>query len=51
MATAHGLTAHHLGVVAGDRLRFGPIDVSIHDLREAYESGLPRALEGVTANA
>jgi phosphoribosylformylglycinamidine synthase len=51
MATAHGLTAHHLGVVAGERLRLGPIDVSIHDLREAYESGLPHALEGLTANA
>jgi phosphoribosylformylglycinamidine (FGAM) synthase-like enzyme len=50
MATAHGLTAHHLGAVSGDRLRFGPINVGVDDLREAYESGLPHALEGVTAN-
>lgn len=51
MATAHGLTAHRLGVVAGDRLRIGAIDVSVADLRDAYESGLPHALEGVAANA
>jgi phosphoribosylformylglycinamidine synthase len=51
MATAHGLTARTIGVVGGDRLKVGHIDLSLDQLREAYESGLPRALEGVSANA
>jgi phosphoribosylformylglycinamidine synthase len=45
-----GVRALRLGVVGGERLTFGPIDVSVADLRAVYESGLPRALEGVTAN-
>jgi phosphoribosylformylglycinamidine synthase II len=51
LATACGLTAGRLGIITGDRLRVGAIDLSVADLREVYESGLPRALEGVTANA
>ena len=51
LATAHGLTARRIGVVGGDRLKLGEIDLSLDQLRDAYESGLPRALEGVTANA
>ena len=50
LATKHGLTAHSLGTVTGVRLRIGQIDISIDDMRDAYESGLPRALEGVPAN-
>jgi phosphoribosylformylglycinamidine synthase II len=51
LATAHGLTARTIGVSGGDRLVVGGIDLSLDALREAYETGLPRALEGVTANA
>ena len=39
------------GETAGDRLRVEFIDVTLDEMREAHESGLPRALEGVTANA
>jgi phosphoribosylformylglycinamidine synthase len=51
LAERHGVNCHERGAVAGERLRFGSIDLHVDDLREAYESGLPRALEGVTANA
>ena len=51
LATSHGLTAQLLGTVTGDRLRVGGIDVGIEEMQDAYESGLPRALEGVTSNA
>ncbi len=51
LATAHGLTARTIGVVGGNHLRLGQIGLSLDEMREAYESGLPRALEGVTANA
>jgi phosphoribosylformylglycinamidine synthase len=50
LARMHRLTVERLGVVAGDRMRAGSMNISIHDLRDAYESGLPHALEGVTAN-
>jgi phosphoribosylformylglycinamidine synthase len=46
-----GVRALRLGVVGGEGLTFGSIDVSITGLRAAYESGLPHALEGITANA
>lgn len=49
-ARALGLRADSLGLVRGDRLRFGGIDASVNELRDAYESGIPRAVEGVTAN-
>ena len=31
-------------VVAAPRLRLGPLDVSLDEMRDAYESGLERAL-------
>ncbi|HXK34866.1 MAG TPA: phosphoribosylformylglycinamidine synthase subunit PurL [Dehalococcoidia bacterium] len=49
-ARADGLRVDTLGVVRGERLRFGGIDLSVAELRDAYENGIPRALEGVTAN-
>ncbi len=51
LATSHGLTARLLGTVAGNRLRIAGIDITLEEMRDAYESGLPRALEGVTSNA
>ncbi|MDP9237150.1 MAG: phosphoribosylformylglycinamidine synthase subunit PurL [Chloroflexota bacterium] len=39
-----------LGRTGGPRMQLDDIDLSIAELREAYESGLPRALEGVAAN-
>jgi len=39
------------GDTGGDRLRVEFIDVTLDEMRDAYESGLPRALEGVAANA
>jgi phosphoribosylformylglycinamidine synthase len=39
------------GRVGGDRLQWGSIDATVDEMRTAYESGLPRALEGITANA
>jgi len=37
----------YVGRVSGDgRLRLGPIDVSLAELRDAYEGGLERALKG-----
>jgi phosphoribosylformylglycinamidine synthase len=50
MAKRCGVSCDERGSVGGTRLRLGPIDVSIDALSEAYESGLPRALEGVAAN-
>ena len=38
-----------LGAVGGDRLRLGPLDVAVDQLRAAYESGLPSALEAAPA--
>jgi hypothetical protein len=46
----HKLLGWRCGMVGGDRLRLGAIEAHVDDLREAYETGLPRALEGVTAN-
>ena len=39
------------GETGGDRLRVEFIDVTLDEMRDAYESGLPRALEGIMANA
>jgi phosphoribosylformylglycinamidine synthase len=46
----HALAIVALGVTGGDRLQFGPLDVRIETMRDAYERGLPAALEGVAAN-
>ena len=50
LAQQAGVPCIEAGRVGGDRLRIGAIDISVGELREAYQSGLPRALEGVTAN-
>jgi phosphoribosylformylglycinamidine synthase len=50
LAQRHGVPLGRAGVIGGDRLRFGAIDVPVSALRDAYESGMPRALEGVAAN-
>ncbi len=56
LATRHEVVVAIDGEVRGTRLIVGgrqspdTISLSIHDLRAAYESGLPRALEGVAAN-
>ena len=50
LATQHDVPLKHAGAVGGDRLVLGSLDVSVAALRDAHESGLPRALEGVTAN-
>jgi phosphoribosylformylglycinamidine synthase len=39
------------GSTGGDRLRIEFVDVTLDELREAYESGLACALDGVTPNA
>ncbi len=50
LATQHGVPLRRAGSVVGEHLRIGAVDVAVSELREAYESGLPHALEGVTAN-
>ncbi len=44
-ADRYGLRIARLGSVGADRASFLGIDVSVDELRDAYESGLPRALE------
>ncbi|MEX2246694.1 MAG: phosphoribosylformylglycinamidine synthase subunit PurL [Dehalococcoidia bacterium] len=53
LARTHGLPLERLGVTGGDSLRIlaAGIDLPVAALRDAYERGLPRALEGVAANA
>jgi phosphoribosylformylglycinamidine synthase len=50
LAQSHGVACTGIGRVSGSRLRIGDLDIAVADLNEAYESGLPHALEGVTAN-
>ena len=50
-AARHRIQIGHEGEVGGDRLRYFVLDVQVRALREAFESGLARALEGVTSNA
>jgi phosphoribosylformylglycinamidine synthase len=50
LARNHGVPTERLGVVGGNRLRSGSMDLRVDELREAYESGLPRALEGAAVN-
>jgi len=49
-AKGHGVACTPHGSVGGSRFRHGAVDLSLDALREAYESGLPHAIEGVTAN-
>jgi phosphoribosylformylglycinamidine synthase len=51
IAARHGVPLTDIGVTGGDRLVLGEIDLPVSALRDAYESGLPAALAGVTANA
>ncbi len=50
LAKEHGVACASIGRAAGSRLHIGGLDLAVADLNEAYESGLPRALEGVTVN-
>jgi phosphoribosylformylglycinamidine synthase len=45
------LTVTRIGIVGGSRLRLSGLDVSLDELREAYETGLARDLQGVATNA
>lgn len=47
LATGHGIPAVALGVVGGDRLRLGPIDVALADAAREWDEGLDRVLAGV----
>jgi phosphoribosylformylglycinamidine synthase len=55
LARAHDVPLTPLGTVGGSRLRIGPhgdprsVDVSLADLSQAYEEGLPRALQSPPA--
>ena len=50
LASQHGIACRGIGRIGGAHLRINAIDLPVDALREAYESGLPHALEGVTAN-
>jgi phosphoribosylformylglycinamidine synthase II len=50
LADACGVPCVAQGEVRGDRLRFGTIDLPVDELRDAFESGMPHALEGASAN-
>jgi phosphoribosylformylglycinamidine synthase len=46
----HGVPARAIGIVGGSELVLGAHRIPLTALSDAYESGLPRALEGVAAN-
>ena len=46
VAREAGVPATSLGVVRGDRVRLGPLDVPLDALRDVYEGALPAALAG-----
>jgi phosphoribosylformylglycinamidine synthase len=47
LAATHGIPCENIGRVGGDRLRIGDaVDVSLADLREAYEPTLERLVHG-----
>ncbi len=50
LAARCGVAITRIGRVTGDALRFAGDAVPVAALRDAYEAGLPHALEGVTAN-
>jgi phosphoribosylformylglycinamidine synthase len=51
LAAKFDVTLESPGIVGGDVLRSFATDIAVDELCEAYEGGLARALEGVTANA
>ena len=51
LATETGVPATVLGPVGGDRVRLGPVDLTVAELRDVYEGALPAALAGVDAQA
>jgi len=51
LAAEAGVPATVLGVAQGDRLRLGPLDAAVADLRTAYEEGLGRILGGAETAA
>ena len=58
LAEAHRVSIPITGETGGDRFEIvgalgatHRIDLPVEQLRDVYESGLPRALEGVSANA
>ncbi|MCK9486676.1 MAG: phosphoribosylformylglycinamidine synthase subunit PurL [Dehalococcoidia bacterium] len=44
LAAGHGIPAVAVGVVGGDRLRLGPIDVALEDAAREWSEGLDRML-------
>jgi hypothetical protein len=50
MAEKHDVPLRGIGLVGGAHLRSETLDIPVDELRAAYESGLPLALEGATAN-
>jgi metal-dependent hydrolase (beta-lactamase superfamily II) len=46
MADAHNVPLRAAGIVGGTHLRVDGVDLSVDELREDYEGGLPRALGG-----
>jgi phosphoribosylformylglycinamidine synthase len=50
IAEEFGVTLRRIGYVGSERLRIDDIDLPIAALRDAYESGLPHALEGIAPN-
>jgi phosphoribosylformylglycinamidine synthase len=50
LAKVHSVALRVAGIVGGTLLVLGGAAVPVSGLREAYESGLPRAIEGVAAN-
>jgi phosphoribosylformylglycinamidine synthase len=48
-AAAAGVPVTRLGLVGGDRLQFGPLDLPLDRLRDAWEGGLDRSLGRVAA--
>jgi hypothetical protein len=48
LAVAQGMNVPfaYVGRAGGDRLRLWSVDLSLAEMRDAYEGGLERALEG-----
>ncbi len=50
LARSCGVPAARVGATGGERMRLGPVDLAVHTLRDAFESGFPEAVAGVNAN-